>query len=112
LIFELRNYWVEPSLIDQYLEWANNRALPVIQGEFGGRLVGFWRVDGLDGTVEDDPPNVIWMLAWKDRAERDRVWGEIRASASWARGREGIPTFHRRPGAVRFLTGIPRSPLQ
>lgn len=112
MIYELRNYWVEPALIEQYLDWANNRALPVIQGEFGGRLVGFWRVDGYDGTIEEDPPNVIWMLAWTDRAERDRVWAEIRASESWVRIREGIPTFHRRPGAVRFLAGIPRSPMQ
>ena len=24
----------------------------------------------------------------------------------------GIPAFHRKPGAIRFMSGIPRSPLQ
>lgn len=112
MIYELREYWIESALIDHYLDWANNRALPVLCGEFGLRLIGFWRVDGHDGQTEDDPPNVIWMIAWQDRAERDAVWANARASDAWAQIREGIPSFHRRTGAFRFLGGIPRSPLQ
>ena len=111
MLYELRSYWIEPSQLDAYLAWADTKALPVLQGECGFRLVGFWRVEGADGT-DDDPPNVTWLLAWRDRAEREERWAMARSSASWAKINEDRPKFHRRPGAIRFLVGTPRSPFQ
>ena len=112
MLYEMRSYWIESGEVDAYLDWANNRALPVLQGEFGFRLVGFWRVRDVEGPAGEDHPNVVWLLAWRDREERDRKWEAARASASWAKINEGRPRFHRRPGSMRFLEGIPRSPLQ
>ncbi len=111
MLYELRSYWIEPTLLEDYLDWANEQALPVLQGEHGFRLIGFWRVAAAEGS-DDDPPNVTWMLAWRDREEREAQWAMARASAGWARINEHRPQFHRRSGAVRFLVGTPRSPLQ
>lgn len=111
MLYELRSYWIEPEQLDAYLDWADTKALPVLQGECGFRLVGFWRVEDAD-PADDDPPNVTWLLAWRDREEREARWSAARSSASWAMINENRAKFHRRPGAVRFLVGTPRSPLQ
>ena len=111
MLYELRSYWIEPAQLEAYLDWSNEQALPILQGEYGFRLVGFWRLADAEGA-DDDPPNVTWMLAWRDREEREDRWTAARASASWARINEQRPKFHRRSGAVRFLSGTPRSPLQ
>ena len=112
MIYEFRSYWVEPTLIDQYLDWVNRKAQPLQRDKFGFRVIGFWRVDGEDGTVAPDSPNVVWMAAWENRQERDRVWRELRASPDWAAIGAGLPKFPRRPGNVKFLTGIECSPLR
>lgn len=84
----------------------------MLQGQFGFRLVGFWHIRDNAGTVEDDPPNVVWLIAWHDRNERDSAWDAAKSSASWSEITRDIPAYHRRPGNVRFLEGIWRSPLQ
>ncbi|HVB96292.1 MAG TPA: NIPSNAP family protein [Chloroflexota bacterium] len=112
MLYELRSYWIEPALLEQYLAWARDKAQPLQREKYGFRVIGFWQVGDAEGTVTPDDPNVVWMCAWNDRAERDRVWNEIRSSADWAAIREGIPNFHRRPGNVKFLTALSWSPLQ
>jgi len=112
MLYELRSYWIDPALADDYIAWIETKALPVLQGEFGFRVLGFWRVVANAGTVEEEPPNFVWLLSWQGREERDAAWAAVRAAESWRRAREGIPAYHRREGNYRFLEGIPRSPLQ
>lgn len=112
MIYELRSYWIIPELLDQYLAWANDQAQPLQKEKFGFRVIGFWSVSGAEGSGSADDPNVVWLTAWESREERERVWTEIRASAEWAAIREGIPNFHRQPPNIKFLTGIPSSPLK
>jgi hypothetical protein len=114
VIYELRHYWIDPAVLPTYIDWVNQKAQPLQQSQFGFRVVGFWEVAGQDesGTVDPDPPNIIWMAAWESREERDRVWATLRASPEWAAIREGIPNFHRRPGQIKFLTGLDCSPLK
>jgi hypothetical protein len=42
VIYELRSYDVDPALLYQYLAWANDQALPILLGQFGFRMIGFW----------------------------------------------------------------------
>ena len=112
MLYELRSYFIEPTLIDEYLAWANDKALPILQGDHGFRVLGFWRVDEIDSRGEDEEPTVVWLVAWQDREERERQWSAARASARWAEAREGRPNYHRRPAVITYLSGIPRSPLQ
>ncbi len=112
MIYELRSYWIDPAVYDTYIDWVNQKAQPLQREKFGFRVVGFWTVGGQDGTIDGDPPNVIWMCAWESREERDRVWTILRASPEWAAIREGMPNFHRKPGNQKFLEGIDCSPLR
>jgi len=112
VIYELRSYWVEPTFLNAYITWVNEKAQPLQRGKFGFRVIGFWTVEGEDGTIAPDGPNVVWMTAWEDRAERDRVWADLRSSPEWAAIREGISNFMRQPGNVKFLEGLACSPLK
>jgi hypothetical protein len=114
MIYELRHYWIEPSVLQTYIDWVNAKAQPLQREKFGFRVVGFWQVAGQDdgGTVDPDSPNIIWMAAWENRDERDQVWTTLRASPEWAAIRVGIPNFHRRPPKIKFLTGLDCSPLK
>ena len=111
MIYELRTYWIDPAVLDVYIDWVNTKAQPLQREKFGFRTIGFWRiVDEEEG--EPDGPNITWMAAWESREERDRVWTEIRASAEWAQIREGMPNFHRRPPNVKFVAGLDCSALK
>lgn len=142
MIYELRTYWVEPKFLAGYEEWANTVALPVLQGKFGFRVVGFWVVDSSRPSrptfpAVDDPFTVAWLIAWQDEAERDATWAAALASPEWAecqrRVREitgamveanaGAPdeeqlrnlastTGFMYRGSYHLLRGIERSPLQ
>ena len=36
----------------------------------------------------DDPNTLVWMLAYRDRAHRDKVWAGFAADPDWAALRE------------------------
>ena len=112
LLYELRSYWIDASLVDEYLQWVNDRALPCLVGEHGFRLIGFWRVSDTTGMIEEDPPNVVWMIGWQDHQECERGWTAARASDTWKRITSGIPKYHRQPANVRFMAPINRYTLQ
>lgn len=142
MIYELRTYWVEPSFRSGYEEWANNHALPVLQGTFGFRVVGFWVVDSSKPSratfpAVDDPFTVAWILAWKDEAERDTAWKAVLSSPEWAAVQQRVKEITGRlvegaagsadeaklrelagshgfmyRGSYHMMRGIERSPLQ
>ena len=111
MIYELRSYWINPDLMEEYMVWANEKALPLFRRE-GFRIIGFWRVDGEAGTPDPAGFNVVWMLQWDSREQRDREWQRVRSGPDLAKIREGIPAYHLREGNFRFLRPTPASPLQ
>ena len=142
MIYELRTYWVEPRFRTGYEEWANSYALPVLQGRFGFRVVGFWVVESARPSrptfpAVEDPFTVAWLLAWKDEAERDATWQAVLASPEWAEVQQRVKEITGRlveaaagsadearlrelagthgfmyRGSYQLLRGIERSPLQ
>jgi hypothetical protein len=116
VVYELRSYYLLSDCIPRYLSWANNKALPLLQGQFGLRVVGFWRtseVISTDGTaVNEDGPDVVWLLAWLNRAEREQRWTALESDELWLETVAEVVPFRRREGIVRFLQAIPRSILQ
>lgn len=142
MIYELRTYWVEPKFRAGYEEWANTVALPVLQGKFGFRVVGFWTVESSRPSratfpAVEDPFTVAWILAWKDEAERDAAWKAVLASPEWADCQQQVKAITGRlveanagspdeaklrelasthgfmyRGSYHLLRGIERSPLQ
>jgi hypothetical protein len=111
MLYELRCYDIDPDLMDEYLVWANDRAVPLLAGEFGFQVVGFWQVVApADGTATS-PTNIHWIIAWQNEPEMLARWGEALASPQWAAIREGQPRFHLKVER-KLLQPIPRSPLQ
>ena len=63
MLYELRSYDIDPERIDGYLEWANNRAMPILIGQFGFRVKGFWHaIETSEGPAPET--NVHWIIAW------------------------------------------------
>jgi NIPSNAP len=116
MIYELRSYYLLRDHIASYLTWANAKALPLLQGQFGFRVVGFWRtaeVISTDGTaVDEDGPDVVWLIAWVDRAEREKRWTTLESDELWRDTVSEVVPYRRREGIVRLLEAIPRSILQ
>jgi hypothetical protein len=90
MIYELRDYFVEPSAMQAYGKWVSELAVPYIRKHLD--LVGFW-------IATDDPvqvtgaaldpigaANVTWVLRWADVDERNRRMGECfgPGAAEWA----------------------------
>ena len=114
LIYELRQYWIDDDYFDKWYEWLDTKACPLLQGDFGFRVVGFWKVDESDGELDEDHPNIAWIVAWKSREECDKGWDDVVASDGWTNITEGVidlDVAHRRPLVRHFLSGIDRSPL-
>lgn len=113
MIYELRSYDIDPRLLDDYLAWANDRALPILVGRFGFRLVGFWYA--VAPTQPDagpvPPTNVHWIIAWTGEDEMSAQWAAARSSKEWQAINEGRPKYHLKVQAT-LLHAIPRSPFQ
>ena len=62
MIFELRMYDIDPAMMDEYLKWANDTALPLLIDRFKLEVVGFWHQTAIpweieQGTSTSDPSN-------------------------------------------------------
>ena len=87
MIYEIRNYHYEPSLIADYRAWAVSKALPYIRNHLD--LVGFWvNIDEppqVSGKPQDElgSATVTWIIRWEDIATRHRVMGEVFGADEW-----------------------------
>lgn len=87
MIYEIRNYHYEPSVIEQYRAWAFGKALPYIRAHLD--VVGFWvNVDEpprIGGKPLDElgSATVTWIIRWDDMETRHRVMPEVFGSAKW-----------------------------
>jgi hypothetical protein len=113
LIYELRSYDIDPSLLDEYLAWANNQALPILVGQFGFRMLGFWHAVA-PSTPEAGPlppTNVHWIIAWHSEDEMLAQWTAARATDEWKAINSNRPKYHLKVQQT-LLRAIPRSPFQ
>ena len=86
-MFEIRNYHYEPSLMKQYREWAEGRALPYIRANLD--LVGFWVNVDEPAQVSGKPldelgsATVTWILRWDSIERRNEVMGKVFGTPEW-----------------------------
>ena len=98
-MFEIRNYYFEPTLFEDYKAWAKTRALPFLAKQLD--LVGFWtnlpEPVQITGVAMDKlgPANITWIIRWPDMATRDATFASVFAGEEWA----GI--FKDVPGGVK-----------
>lgn len=111
-VIEVRDYHYDPDRMDAYRAWAAE-AGPWLRQRWD--MAGFWVAAGEEADLfgadprpsPHGPANVTWTIRWRDRAERDAAWEQLRADddwkAIWARhpGYEGY-----RQLSVRFLEEV------
>jgi hypothetical protein len=110
MIYELRSYDIDPPLLDAYLVWANDQALPILVGKFAFRLVGFWYAVA-PAAGEAPATNVHWMIAWESEQEMLDRWKEATSTEEWKAIGQGQPRYHLKIQRT-LLKAIPRSPYQ
>ena len=87
MIYEIRNYHYEPSLMTEYRHWATEYAVPYIRTHMD--LVGFWinldEPPQIGGKPLDElgSATVTWIIRWEDVATRQREFGRIFGSDEW-----------------------------
>lgn len=88
MIYEIRNYHYEPSLMSEYKAWATDAALPYLRANLD--LVGFWtntpEPAQVNGKELDDlgSATVTWIIRWADMETRNDQMGKIFAAEAWS----------------------------
>ena len=102
MIYEIRNYHYEPSLLGEYKAWAVERALPYIRAHLD--VAGFWvntdDAPQIGGKPLDDlgSATVTWIIRWPDIATRHETMGKVFGSDQWRRimaANPGQENYHR-----------------
>lgn len=102
MIFEIRNYHYEPSLIKEYKAWARDKALPYIRRHLD--LVGFWVKIDEEPEVNGKPldelgsATVTWIIRWASIEDRNERMGKIFVSDEWReimKDNPGQENYHR-----------------
>jgi len=99
MLIEVRNYHIQPSAFDVYMEWARTIAVPFLKRNYD--VIGFW-VNSEDkpeiARGEPDPlgsSNVTWIVRWESMSQRNETLRGTTASAEW----QGI--FSKLPGGIK-----------
>lgn len=111
MIFEIRNYYYEPSLMTEYRAWAADAAVPYIESKVD--LVGFWvNADEpiqISGQPQDalGTATVTWIIRWPDVATRHSAMADIFKTDEWAEIMKGNPgTEHYHRTEVKFADSL------
>ena len=81
MIYELRVYHCMPGRLPELSKRFETITLKLWE-RHGFRPVGFWTV-----LVGESNQDLIYMLEWKDMAERERVLGGFMADPEWQQKR-------------------------
>ena len=102
MIYEIRNYHYEPSLMAEYKAWAKDTAVPFLKEKLD--LVGFWvNIDEpaqVNGKALDElgSATVTWIIRWPDMATRNESMGKIFTNEAWdevMKTNPGAEHYHR-----------------
>ena len=102
MIYEIRNYHYEPSLMEEYRRWAKDLAVPYIRENVD--LVGFWvnldEPPQISGKPHDELgcATVTWIIRWPDVETRHVEFPKVFGSAEWQeifKDNPGQENYHR-----------------
>jgi hypothetical protein len=102
MLYEIRNYWYDPEHFEEYVKWGKEVTAPYFRSVMD--IVGFWYSTDIPhiygGSLPHDdgmvPANFTWIIRWKDKEEREKVWSEIRGTEEWKKA------FSVRPGKQEY----------
>ena len=77
MIYELRIYSCIPGRLPALLKRFDEQTLK-IWDKHGIKQVGFWTV-----LVGESNQDLVYLLEWKDMAERERLWNAFQSDPEW-----------------------------
>jgi hypothetical protein len=77
MIYELRIYHCVPGRLHDLNKRFESATLKIWE-RHGIRPVGFWTV-----LVGESNQDLVYMLEWRDMAERERIWNGFMADPEW-----------------------------
>jgi hypothetical protein len=87
MIYEIRNYYFEPSRLDEYKAWAKNKAMAYLKRNLN--VLGFWanthqkpEVSGRDMDALGSA-NITWIIGWNDVSQRKATLDKVFATPEW-----------------------------
>ena len=87
MIYEIRNYYYEPSLLEDYRRWASGDAIDYLRDHLD--VVGFWISGDVPVEVRGAPTdelgtaNVTWIIRWPDLDTRHETMGRVLTTDEW-----------------------------
>ncbi len=75
MIYELREYRIKPGCLEEFVRFMDEELLP-FQASQGVTVVGSF-------TVPGDSGRYVWIRAFADEKERERVCQEVYGGAQW-----------------------------
>jgi hypothetical protein len=75
MIYELREYQIKAGCLDEFIRFMDDELLP-FQASKGVTVVGSFRVPG-------EPTRYVWIRAFADEKERERICQEVYGSSDW-----------------------------
>ena len=107
MLYEYRAYYVMPGRMPDIQRRFAEVTMKLFQ-KHGVRVVGFW------DTVIGESNEMVYILAWQDLGERERVWSTFMADPDWLAARKASEANG--PLVERVVNKIwrptPFSPLQ
>ena len=91
-IYEIRDYTMEPEILDDYFHWVKNHFIPFAETKID--LISFWGSTGFDAVVSGSNPfvspngqhNVTWVAKYKNKKERDLFYSSlVDTNQQWAK---------------------------
>ena len=111
MIYEIRNYFYEPTLMKEYRAWAEGGALDYIRANVD--LVGFWVTNDEPNQVAGKPlddlgsATVTWIIRWPDIETRHDKMATVFDTDEWKEIFKGNPGFeHYLRTEIKFADAI------
>ncbi|VVM08327.1 hypothetical protein MAMC_02058 [Methylacidimicrobium cyclopophantes] len=75
MIYELREYRIKPGCLQEFVRFMDEELLP-FQASKGVTVVGSF-------TVPQDPSRYVWIRAFANERERERICQAVYGSSEW-----------------------------
>jgi len=95
MIYEIRNYYFEPTRFDAYKSWAKNQAMAYLKRNLN--VLGFWAntdtTPEINGRAMDDlgSANITWIIGWADITQRKATLDKVFAAPEWQAIFKNVP---------------------
>jgi hypothetical protein len=95
MIYEIRNYYYEPTRVADYKVWAKTKAMAYLKRNLN--VLGFWGNTDPQPEVTGRPmdalgsANITWIIGWDDLGKRKATLDRVFATPEWQKIFADVP---------------------